>query len=401
VLGGLALLAACTEEKASGKSGPPTPPGVPVIAATVVQKPVPVQVRAIGNVQAISFVTIKSQVDGQVLHVHFTEGQEVKAGDLLFSLDPRPLEAELQRVEAALARDRAQLKQVEAALAKDRAQLANARVQERRYKELVADGAISSELYDTVRTTAETFEAAVQADLAAVETARSTIQADEAVVANARVQAGYTAIRAPMTGRTGNLLVHPGSAVKARDDQGAMVVINQLDPIYVTFAVPQRYLADITRYLAEGTLTVEAVPQGQEADPARGKVTFVNNTVDPSTGTIQLKATFANAGKRLWPGQFLNAVLTLTTDPSALVVPSQAIQTGQQGPYIFVIKPDLTVETRSVVVTRTLGLESVVEKGVAPGERVVADGAVRLVPGARVEIRTSPAPAAPAGRKAG
>ena len=399
LLGSLAVVAACSDRSASGKAGPPRPPAIPVIAATAVQKAVPVQVRAIGNVQAIASVTIKSQVDGQVLRVHFTEGQEVKAGDLLFTLDPRPLEAELQRAQATLARDRAQLRQAEATVAKDRAQLANARVQERRYKELVADGAISSELYDTVRTTAETFEAAVEADLAAVETAKSTIQADQAIVDNARVQVGYTAIRAPMAGRTGNLLVQAGSAVKARDDQGAMVVINQLHPIYVAFAVPQRYLADIKKFLAEGGVTVDAIPQGQEADPARGKVTFVNNTVDPSTGTIQLKAAFTNADDRLWPGQFLSVVLTLTTEPGAVVVPSQAIQTGQQGPYVFVIKPDLTVETRAVVVARTVGLDAVVEKGVAPGERVVADGAVRLVPGARVEIRASPAPAA-AARKA-
>ena len=396
----LAVLAACSERKASGKSGPPAAPGVPVTAATVVQKAVPVQVRAIGNVQAISTVTIKSQVDGQVLHVHFAEGQDVKAGDPLFTLDQRPFEAALKQAEATLARDRAQLKQAEATLAKDRAQLANARIQERRYKELIADGAISSELYDQVRTTAETFDAAVQADLAAVENAKATIQADQAVVDNAGVQLGYTAIRAPMAGRSGNLLVHPGSAVKARDDSSQMVVINQIHPIYVTFAVPQRYLGDIKKFLAEGSVKVEAIPQGQEADPARGELTFVNNTVDPTTGTIQLKATFANAGNRLWPGQFLNVVLTLTTDPGAVVVPSQAIQTGQQGPYVFVIKPDLTVETRPVVVERTVGPDAVIQKGLAPGERVVADGAVRLVPGARVEIRTSPAPT-PAQKKAG
>jgi multidrug efflux system membrane fusion protein len=373
-------------------------------------------------------VTIKSQVDGQVLRVHFEEGQSVRKGDTLFTLDPAPFEATLRQAQAVLARDTAQLlqaeaalsqsrageKQAEANLARDLAQLENAKVQEARYKGLIDEGAISTEQYDTVRTAAIAMAATVEADRAAVANAgaaiqaaqaavanvKASIQADQAVVDNARIQLGYAAIRAPMEGRTGNLLVHAGSAVKARDDQGAMVVINQIHPIYVTFAVPERHLADIKRYLAEGSVKVEALPTRQEADPVRGELTFVNNTVDASTGTIQLKATFANADNRLWPGQFLNVVLTLTTEPHAVVIPSQAIQTGQQGPYVFVIKPDLTAEMRAVVVGRTVGPDAVIQKGLAPGERVVADGQVRLVPGARVEIRTSP-PAAPAERKAG
>jgi multidrug efflux system membrane fusion protein len=384
-VGGLALLAACSGEKANGKTGPP--PGVPVTAATVEQRAVPVQVQAIGNVQAVASVTILSQVDGQVFRVHFAEGQDVKKGDLLFTLDQRPFEASLQQAEATLARDVAQLKQAEANLAKDQAQLATAKVQTRRYKELIDDGAVSSEQYDAVRTTAETFEAAVQADGAAVENAKAVIKADQAVVENARIQLGYTAIRAPMEGRTGNLLVHEGNAVKARDQAGAMVVINQIHPIYVGFAVPEQYLPDITKYRAAGTLKVEAVPPGQEQGPARGELTFINNTVDPSTGTIQIKATFANADNRLWPGQFLNVVLTLTTEPNAVVVPSQAIQTGQQGSYVFVIKPDLTVETRPVVPGLPVGNETVVQKGLAPGERVVTEGQIRLVPGVKVDVK--------------
>jgi multidrug efflux system membrane fusion protein len=401
---------------------------VPVIAATVMQKAMPVQVRAVGNVQAISSVTIKSQVDGQVLRVHFEEGQSVRKGDILFTLDPGPFEATLRQAKAALSRDMAQLlqaeaalsqtraaeKQAEANLARDMAQLANARAQERRYKSLIDDGAVSSEQYDTIRTAAAAAAATVEADRAAVASAQATIQAaeatvanvkaaieaDQAVVDNAQIQLNYTVIRAPMDGRTGSLLVHAGSAVKARDDSGAMVMINQIHPVYVTFAVPQKYLGDIKRYMEQGALKVGAIPQGQDADPIRGELTFVNNTVDPATASIQLKATFANADNRLWPGQFLGVLLTLTTEPNAVVVPTQAIQTGQQGSFVFVIKPDLTVETRAVATERTVGPDAVVRSGLTPGERVVADGQVRLVPGVRVEIRASPA-STPAEGKAG
>jgi multidrug efflux system membrane fusion protein len=394
----------------------------------VVQKAVPVQIRAVGNVQAISSVTMKSQVDGQVMRVHFEEGQNVRKGDILFTLDPAPFEATLRQAKAALARDTAQLlqaeaavsqsraaeKQAEANLARDTAQLENAKAQERRYKSLIDDGAVSSEQYETVRTAATATMATVEADRAAVANTQAAIQAaqatvanvkaaieaDQAVVDNAQIQLGYTTIRAPMDGQTGSLLVHAGNTIKARDDSSAMVMVNQIQPIYVTFAVPQKYLGDIKMYLAQGTVKVEVIPQSQVADPVQGELTFVNNTVDSSTASIQLKATFANVDNRLWPGQFLNVVLTITTEPNAVVIPSQAIQTGQQGPYVFVIKPDLTVDTRAVTMERTVGPDAVIQTGLTPGEQVVADGQVRLVPGARVEIRTSPTPM-PAERKAG
>jgi len=394
--GGPALLAACSEQNASGKAGPP--PGVPVTAAAVLQRDVPYQVRAIGNVQAYSSVTIMSQVDGQVFRVHFAEGQEVQAGDLLFTLDQRPLQADLQRAEGNLARDMAQEKQAEANLAKDRAQLANAQVQVRRYTELMQDGAIAAELHDQVRTNAESLQAAVEADRAAVENAKAASRADQAAVEQARIQLGYTVIRAPMEGRTGNLLVHPGNTVKARDQASAMVVLNQIHPIYVAFAVPEQDLADIRKYRAAGTARVEAILPGGEDAPERGELTFMNNTVDASTGTIQLKATFLNPNNRLWPGQFLNVVLTLTTEPNTLVVPSQAIQAGQQGPYVFVIKPDLTVEARPVVPGRAVDNETVVQKGLAAEERVVTEGQIRLVPGVKVDIKPPAPPAAAAGK---
>ncbi|MFI5284619.1 MAG: efflux RND transporter periplasmic adaptor subunit [Candidatus Dormibacterales bacterium] len=392
----------------------------------VVTKSVPVQIRANGSVQAIATVTVMSQVDGQIFRIHFTEGQEVKQGDLLFTLDQRPLEAALGQAEANLGRDTAQLEQAEAALAqsvaaekqaeanlaRDAAQLENANVQARRYKELIDDGAVSKEQYDQVRTTAVAMDATIQADEAAVtnakaairsaqattETIRAAIKADQAVVENARVQLGYTVIRSPFDGRTGNLLVHVGSAVKARDTNSPLVVINQIHPIYVSFSVPEQSLADIRKYRAAGSIRVDALIPGQEAAPVRGELAFVNNTVDPTTGTIQLKATFPNSDNRLWPGQFLNVLLTLTTEPNAVVVPSQAIQTGQQGPYVFVVKPDLTVEMRSIAPGLALDGETIVQKGLAPGEKVVTEGQIRLVPGARVEVK-SPAPTAAPGEK--
>ncbi len=412
-----ALLGACSNgvsEKAQAK----TPKeAVPVTIASAVSKDVPVQIRAVGSVQAYASVTLKSQVDGEVARIHFTEGQDVKKGDLLFTLDQRPLEATLHQAEANLARDRAQLEQAEAAvaqnqaaekqaeanLARDRAQLENAQTQVRRYQNLVEQGFISNEMYDQVRTSATALEATIQADQAAVantraairaaqataQNVRAVIKADQAVVENARVQLGYTTIRAPMDGQTGNLLVRVGSAVKARDDTGQMLVINQIHPIYVSFSVPEQTLADIKKYLAAGTIRVQAAARGQQGPPATGELTFVNNTVDPSTGTIQLKATFANARGTFWPGQFADVILGLTVEPNAVMVPSRAIQTGQQGQYVYVVRPDSTVESRPVTAGRTLDGETAVQKGLTPGERVVTDGHLRLAPGVRVQVKTS------------
>jgi multidrug efflux system membrane fusion protein len=416
----VAALAGCSGESKSGQAQAARTPVVQVTASTAVQKAVPVQLSANGNAQAYSTVSIMSQVDGQIAQVHFTEGQDVKKGDLLFTLDQRPFEAALRQAEGIVARDRAQQlqaqaalaqtraakKQAEANLARDQAQLENANVEVRRYKELIDEGAISREQFDTVRTTATAAEATVQADQAAItnaeaviqaaeatlENAKAAIEADQAVVENARIQLGYTLLRAPMDGRTASLLLHPGSTVKARDAASVMVVINQIHPIYVAFSVPEQYLAEIRRYGEADMLRVEALVPGQEDRPIDGKLTFVNNTVDPTTGTIQLKADFANADSRLWPGQFLNVLLILTTEPNAVLVPSQALQTGQQGPFLFVVKPDQTVEARPVVPGQALDNLTVIQKGVAPGEQVVTDGQIRLAPGARVEVR----PAAPA-----
>jgi len=412
----VALLAAAgCSDRASGTQRATAPP-VPVLVAEAVRRDVPLDVSVIGTVQALTTVGVKSQVSGQVVKVNFTEGQDVKADQLLFTIDPRPFAAALAQAKANVGRDTAQMRQAEAALAqrqaevqqamanleRDQAQLENARVQERRYKTLVEKELVARELYDQFRTNLSALEATLNADRAAVENARAAaqaaaagvenaravIQADEAMVETANLNVGYTTIRAPMDGRTGNLMLQAGNVVKANEDN-PMVVIAQVHPIYVSFAVPQQHLTAIKQYSAAGPVKVRATAPGA-TKPAVGRLTFVNNTVDPTTGTIQLKATFDNAENVLWPGQYVDVVLTLTTQP-AVVVPSQAVQPGQQGPYVFVVTPDLTVQPRPLELGRRLATETIITKGLAPGERVVTDGQLRLVPGSRVEIKSAKA----------
>jgi multidrug efflux system membrane fusion protein len=412
-------LGACSGERSGDAQAKASPArdAVPVTTATVTRKSVPLQLRAVGTVQAYATVTLKSQVDGEVAQIHFTEGQDVKKGDLLFTLDQRSLRAALNQAEAFLGRDTAQLQQADAVVAqtmavekqaaanlvRDMAQLENARSQVRRYQGLLAEGAISKELYDQVQTTAAALEATIQADQAAITNARASIRAaqatvenvkaaikaDQAVVENAHVQLGYTAIRAPMDARAGNLLVRVGSAVKARDDTAQMVVLNQNRPIYISFAVPEQSLMDIKKYLAAGSVLVQATPRGQARSAGTGQLTFVNNAVDASTGTIQLKATFPNQDSSLWPGQFADVVVTLAVQPNLTVAPSQAIQTGQEGQYAYVVRSDMTVESRPVALGRTLDGDAIVDKGLQPGETVVTDGHLRLVPGARVQVKSA------------
>jgi len=341
----------------SKKSGPPPRLPVPVTAAAVVEKTVPVQIRAIGNVEAYSAIAVKSQIDGVLTRVHFREGQDVRKGDLLLTIDPRPYEAALR--------------QAEANLAKDTAQLENARVEVGRYEELVKKGYVAREQYDQITTNAAALEA--------------TVNADKALVENARVQLKYCFIYSPITGRTGYLVSNQGNLIKANADN-PIVTINQIQPIYATFSVPEQYLSDIKKYMSSGKVRVDAVIVKEQ--PEEGVLTFVDNAVDVNTGTIKLRATFANKERHLWPGQFVDIIGTLTTQPNAVVVPSQAVQTGQSGQYVFVIKNDLTVESRPVIVGRSLDGETVIEKGLQSGEKVVTDGQLRLVPGAKVEIKT-------------
>jgi membrane fusion protein, multidrug efflux system len=331
---------------------------VPVLVATAVQKNVPVQIRAVGNVEAYSTVSVKSQVTGVLTQAHFKEGQDVKKGQLLFTIDPRPFEAAL--------------KQAQANLARDTAQLMNGREQVKRYAELVEKQYVSREQYDQIKTNADAAEAVVDADKAAVE--------------NAKVQLSYCYIYSPVNGRVGTLLVNEGNLVRVNDGT-PLVVINQLTPIYVTFSVPEQHLVDIKRRMASGKLVVGAQFPSDEGRPEQGALVFVDNAVDRTTGTIKLKAEFTNGERRLWPGQFVNVALTLATQGDAVVVPSDAVQIGPSGQQVFVVKQDKTVEVRPVTVGQTQEGESIIAKGLRAGEVVVREGQFLLGPGSRVEIK--------------
>jgi membrane fusion protein, multidrug efflux system len=343
----------------SGDKKPPPPPPVPVLAATVTEKTVPVELKVIGNVEAYSTVSIKSRLAGQLVQVNFKEGQDVKQGDLLFVIDPRPYEAALRQVEANLVRDKALATKAQADAG--------------RYAELIRKQFVSQQDYDQAKATAESLGA--------------TVHADEVAVQNAKLNLSYCYIKAPISGRTGSLIAHQGNMIKDNADT-AMVVINQIQPIYVSFAIPEQNLAEIRKYMAMEKVPVEAVIAGQENNPEVGVLTFIDNAVDKATGTILCKATFTNEAKRLWPGLFINVVVKLSSQPNAVLAPSRAIQSSQEGDIVFVIKPDLTVEIRPVGVGRSIDGDVIITKGLTPGERVVTDGQLRLVPGAKVEIKT-------------
>jgi membrane fusion protein, multidrug efflux system len=331
---------------------------VPILVATAAQKTMPLQVRAVGNVEAYSTVAVKSQVTGVLTQAHFKEGQNVKKGQLLFTIDPRPFEAALKQAEANLARDAAQLE--------------NAQEQARRYLELVKKQFVSKEQYDQIRTNAAALEAVVEADKAAVD--------------NAKVQLSYCYIYSPIDGQLGTLLVNEGNLVRV-NDATPLVVINQVAPIYLTFSVPEQNLPDIRRHMAAGSLKVEARFPSDEGRPEQGNLAFIDNAVDRTTGTIKLKAEFKNEDKRLWPGQFINVALTLTTQSDAVVIPAEAIQVGPEGQHVFVVKPDNSVEVRPVVVARTDEGEAVIAQGLQAGEQIVREGQFLLSAGSKVEIK--------------
>jgi multidrug efflux system membrane fusion protein len=351
----------------------------------VVKKDVPVEVQVIGNVEAYSTISVKAQVGGQLTDVHFSEGDYVKRGDLLFNIDPRPLQAALDQSIANLKRDEAAIGQAEANLARDTAQARYAESQATRYADLYKNGIISRDQAEQLRANADATAQAVSADKAAIESARASIGASKATVENAQVQLSYTKILSPIDGRTGNLTVKRGNVVTPNTME--LVTINQVEPIYVTFAVPEAQLPAIKRYMAEHTLQVRARPQDDaNAEEDTGTLTFVDNAVDVTTGTIKLKGTFPNHGRRLWPGQFVRVTLRLTTQNNALVVPNEAVQTGQNGSYVYVVKQDRTVEQRPVVTGARVDQDMVVDEGLNFGETVVTQGQLRLAPGSRVVL---------------
>ncbi len=358
---------------------------VPVVVAKVVQKDVPIEVAVVGNVEAYSTITVKAQIGGQLTDVAFKEGDYVKKGDQLFIIDPRPLEAQLAQSEANLSRDRALLSQAEANLARDTAQQEYAQSQATNYSKLFDQGIISKEQSNQLWTNANALAQSVLADKAAIESSKAQIKADEASIANAKVQLSYTSIRSPIDGRTGNLMIKQGNIVAANTTD--LITINQIEPIYVTFSVPESRLAEIKRYLAQGKLVVTAKTQDGEAQQERGELTFVDNNVDMTTGTIKLKGTFKNSARKLWPGQYVNVSLRLTTQSNALVVPNQAVQSGQDGTFIYIVKQDRSVEARPVTTGARVDQDLVIQKGVEDGETVVTEGQLRLAPGTRVQMR--------------
>ena len=332
---------------------------VPILAAKVEQKTVSDTIHAIGRVEAFSTVDVKAQISGQVMQVHFRQGQDVKQGDLLFTIDPRPFDAALSQAQANLAKDRAQYRQASA--------------DERRYSTLLKQGVGSRQQYDQVEATAGALSASMQADDAAIQTARLNLE--------------YTAIRAPIDGRTGDLLVHAGNLVKP-DADTAMVVINQVHPVYVAFSIPEQKLPAVREFMAERKLAVQVSLPEQQGPLESGELSFVDNSVDSKTGTINLKGQFTNADSRLWPGEFVNTTLVLHEHPGAILVPSQAVQTGQQGSFVFVVQPSMKAEIRPIVIGESIDNQTVVTSGLKPGETVVTDGQLRLIPGATVTIKS-------------
>jgi len=340
------------------KDAPPPRPTVPVTVAPVEPRSVPQEISAIGTVTPIQTVAVRAQVSGTLLQVAFQEGDEVRQGQLLFRIDPRPFQASLDQALANLARDQAQL--------------VNARQEVARYQQLVQNDLATQEQFDQFKANADAAQAAVTADSAAVQTARLNLE--------------YTTIRSHIAGRTGSLLLREGNLVPV-NGATPLVVVNQIHPIAISFSVPQKYLDDIQRFNARGPLAVEIRPSDDTTAVLRGRLTFINNQVDTSTGTIQLKATFGNDDRKLWPGEFVAARLVLNVERNVLTVPSQAVMTGQSGTYVYLVNPDRSVRTQDVTVGRSAGDYVVIEKGLTGGQLVVTDGQLRLVPGAKVELK--------------
>ncbi len=352
-------------------------------AAPVLQKTIPQILSAIGTVQAISTISVQPQVTGKLAEVYFKEGDLVKRGELLFKIDPRPFQIALNQIRANLEKDEAALKQAEANLQRDKAQEKYNLVEAERYKILLGENYTSKEQYDQMQTSALASKATVLADQAAVQTAKKAVQADQAAVQNAELNLSYCFIHSPITGKTGAILIRPGNLVTA--ESSTLATLDQLQPIYVVFSVPEQNLNEIKKDMAALSLPVSALPSGSRKS-AEGRLTFMSNTVNSSTGTIELRGTFQNKKELLWPGQFVNVKLTLRSIP-AFVIPSQAVQYGQNGTFVFVVLSNHTVQVYPVVTGETYQGETVIEKGLKSGETVVTDGQLNLFPGAEISLQ--------------
>ena len=399
------LLAGCSSNgssaQAAGKGGGGRGRGeggpVPVLVAKVTQRDVPIEIQVIGNVEAYSTITIKAQVGGQLNKVYFNEGDLVKKDQRLFSIDSRPYLAQISQIEANIERDKAALKQAQANLERDTAQHKYMEDQAVRYKKLFDEGVMSKEQADQFRSNADSMAQSLSADRAAIDSSRAQINADQAMLENAKVMLSYTEIRSPIDGKTGNLMVKQGNVVPANTTD--LIAINEIQPIYVTFSVPEANLSDIKRYMGNGRLPVTATTQDAEPVKEIGALTFVDNNVDATTGTIKLKGTFTNPNRKLWPGQFVHVSLRLTTQQNAMVVPNQAVQTGQDGTYVYVVNGG-KAEFRPVKTGPRVDQELVIASGLQPGETVVTEGQLRLAPGSLVQLRDGAGPG-PAGRQGG
>ena len=403
-------LAGCgkQQEKPGAGGAPKGKPPVPVLVAVAEQADVPVELRALGSVEPIQSSPVRSLITGIVTDVGFREGEMVKTGQVLFRLDRRPLEATLRQLQANLARDEAQVRSAdaqtqntEAQVRNAEAQLKNAESQAKRYEDLVTKDMVAREQYDQRVTNVEAGRAALDAaraaalaSRAALDVGRAAAEATKATIENAKLQLDYTVIFAAVSGQAGSLLVDKGDLVKAND--ATLVIINQIQPILVRLTVPEARLPEVQRYRAAGTLKVRVTPAGAGAQPRDGRLVFLDNTVDKTTGTIALKAEFDNADHALWPGQFIDVSLVLTTLERAVVVPSQAVQTGQQGAYVFVVDAAGAAAVRAITPGATAGGRTVIESGIAAGETLVTDGQLRLTPGATVVRKSTLSADAPA-----
>ena len=375
-------LISCTTTKANAPTPAPAAAGAPVKAARAETRRVPVEIAGVGNVEAWSTVVVRAPIGGGLTKVHFTEGQMVNTGDPLFEIDPRPYQEAIRQWEANQAKDVAQLHLAEANLARAEAQAAHYGKQSERYAQLAEQGIVSREVSDQAAVEARARRTGVRAEIASIESAKAAIRADEAAVANAKLNLSYCSIKSPISGRTGALRVKMGNLIKANDVD--LVTIHQIQPIYVAFSVPEQHLATIRQ--RSGQLAVQAVIPGDTQAPAQGTLSFLDNAVDNTTGTIRLKATFANTASRFWPGQFVDVKLRLEDRPDVVVIPAAAMQTGQQGNFVYVIKPDNTVELRVVTPGPRLDTFMAVNQGLASGETVVTEGQLRLAPGSKVTV---------------
>ncbi len=384
------MLAVCSALALSGCSrssvtaASPEPEAFPVKVATVENRTVPVEIRAVGAVEPLSKISVKSRVTGALDKVYFKEGDFVKEGDPLFDIDPRPYEEAIRQAEAQLARDTASMHQAEAQLDRDQAAADFSNTQATRTRRLADQGIFAREQLDQAESDLRSKNGALRVDRAIIENTKSAVKADEVAISNAKLNLSYTHIVSPVSGRTGAVMLKRGNLIKA--DDAELVSIHEVNPIYVTFSVPEARLAEIRRQMKGSKLHVTAIIQDVQPDRADGVVTFLDNTVDPSTGAIRLKATFDNASGKLWPGQFVNVRLRLSDLPNAIVIPPQAVLISQNGEYVYVVKPNNSVEQRPINVALRSETTVAVEKGLQAGEKVVIDGQVRLLPGSKVKV---------------